>query len=962
MHVLIAALFVVSGALGVIDEVVFARLLGLHLGHAATAHATVVAVFLAGLGLGYAWLGRDADRLARPLRRYAWLELVIGLWCLAFPSALDTLVAAAPAAWRWQPTRVTVTAALLLPPTVAMGGTLPALVRLLGGGPAAGGRALALLYGFNSAGAVVGGLVAGFWLFERAGVRGALAAAGVGSVAVAALAWAVDRWAPAARPEPTGASAARDATSEQGPTSTAASTSAAVGTRRPPAPPLWVAWICAALVGLASLVAQTLWFRVFGVVLGSSAYAFALVIAAFIAGLTVGTAGARRLMRAEAVRPGWIAAAALLAAALLLAVSPAHERLPWWLARLRFWLQPETFEAWQVARLGLIAALVAVPTAAMGLVLPLCARLGMREGAVASGGARVFAWNTVGSVVGAALGGTVLVPAVGLHGALLVAVGLLCAAAAVGLVAERALEADRGDPSPGDPRARRRARGLWRAGVVATALVAAWAALDPGPWDARLLGAGSFRRRPRPVPTWDAWRARLQRERVVFATDGPDASVAVLERGGDRVLKVNGKPDASSRGDMLTQVASAWVPAVVARRAERVLIIGLGSGVTAGVARTFAPVVDVVEISPAVIAAARHFGPWNHGVVDDPSVRLHRDDARAWLAHTDARWDVIISEPSNPWVAGNGALFTREFFALVQAHLRPGGVLAQWFHAYEMNDALVELVLRTVSERFAHVSLWTLFPGDLLMIASDTPQALDLPRARARLQRARTPQAAGDLSRVELQDLAGLLSLQAMTPEAMRRRFAAGGGEIHVDDRPLLELRAPRALFAGERSHAVARADQRQGWPPEPGTPLASALGDEAVPLTTLRGLTRLHVRFPTAPPGFRHGLLRTLSRRERDANWLRDLTFTYSREGPPADARAARDRLLRAAPHDPQALRAAAAVARRLGEDGRPWLRRCVHLGDTANGRCLHELKRWQTRPGPANLPTAAPPEPAKR
>jgi spermidine synthase len=473
-------------------------------------------------------------------------------------------------------------------------------------------------------------------------------------------------------------------------------------------------------------------------------------------------------------------------------------------------------------------------------------------------------------------------------------------------------------------------------------LIAVWGSLDPGPWDVRLLSAGAFRRKVRPVPTWAVWRARLQREAVIFSADGPDATVAVLERDGGRVLKVNGKPDASSRGDMLTQVASAWVPAVLAKRAERILVIGLGSGVTAGAASRLTKGVEVVEIAPAVVDAARHFGQWNQGVVDNPDVAMHVDDARAWLARTDKRWDVIISEPSNPWVAGNGALFTREFFQLARSHLTPGGVMAQWFHAYEMDDDLLRLVLRTVADSFPHVSLWTLFPGDLLLIATETPQNQVAPDAAARLARGMA-----DLRAVDLHDLIGLLSLQALSPAQLRAHFS-DGGEVHVDDKPLLELRAPRALFRGGRATVVKNADQRRRWPPAAGTLLAATLlGTTAdgslagLPLTTLRGLVRLHVRFAAAPAAFRHLLLAELSRRETQVRGLRAVVFTYGREGPAADARMARDRLLKLAPTDPASLFAAAQVCQRLGDDGRRHLRRCVALGDDGRGRCRRALRR---------------------
>ncbi|MCO4761212.1 MAG: fused MFS/spermidine synthase [Myxococcales bacterium] len=928
-RLLIAALFIASGALGVVDEVLWARLLGLHLGHAATAHATVVSTFLLGLGIGYAWLGRSSDGLQRPLLRYAWLEISLGLWAVAFPYALSALVRVAPMDAPLG--RALLAGALLLPPTIAMGGTLPALVRLLGQGPAAGGRALATLYGLNSLGAVVGGLVGGFYMLEQWGTERSLVTAGLGSVAVGLWAWWLDvTWAKQAR--------AGGATTD-GPTTRDATRSPSnprpTGSPSPSAEPVvdrWPIWLIASVTGLASLLMQTLWFRVFGVVLGSSAHVFALVITAFIAGITGGAALARWLLRQGVAKVTWLAWLAVIGSALLLAISPLHERLPWWLAKLRFALQPESFSSWQAAKLGLIATIIFIPGVAMGAILPLCGRLAMGPRRVAGAAAGVFAFNTAGSVVGAAVGGTVVVPWLGLHGTLTAAVLLLLLAA---IVAELWPLLAPSNVASGRPnRALNIAPGS-RFRLIVIALLCAVALLNTQPWDVRLLSAGAFRRKPTEVPTWERWQAHLQREQVVFSADGPDATVAVLAHRGAHVLKVNGKPDASSRGDMLTQVASAWIPAVFAKETKKILVIGLGSGVTAGAAARLGGRVDVVEISPAVARAAAHFQPWNDDALS--KINLTIDDARAHLDRTTDKWDIIISEPSNPWVAGNGALFTREFFQLARAHLRPGGVMAQWFHAYEMNDELLRLVLRTVVDSFPQVSLWTLFPGDLLMIATENPQRID---ERTAMRRLRSGKAS--LDAVELRDLPTLLSLQALSPPALRAAVA-DGGEIHVDDRPLLELRAPRALFHGRRARVVKERDERAH---------STHSGKQSqtlsqLPLPTLRSLARLHVRFPSAPAVYRHRLMAELARRETDVQHLLALVFTYGREGPAADAQVAVQRLLARTPNRAKAHFAAALVAQRLGHDARPHLHRCIALGDEPKRRCLPALRHHDVPKG---------------
>lgn len=926
MQLAAMALMLGSGAVGVAEEVLLARWLGLLLGHAAAAQATVLAAWMGGLGVGAIALGPGADRSPSPMRRYAALELGAALLCALWPTVAPPL-ATATVAWP-AGLRAAALAATLLPPAFLLGGTLPAMVRAVTGRPGVGGRALSLLYAANSAGAALGALGGGVALLGAVGLRHGLlwvCGAGVGIALVAEIVGQL-----AARAESLAEAAGPRADGPDG--------SDGSGDAR-----TWLA--VAALGGGLALAVEALWMRLLGTVLGASAYAFAGVVAVTVLGVAAGSAWVRRPVPA-AQRVERARAAALWAATSLVAVGWLGERLPWWLAAARSVAAPLGGVTATLLAQALLTLVVVLPSAAaLGALLPLAgAGVIAARGRVARGAAEALAANTVGAVLGAALTQPLWVPALGLHGALRAfTLGTLVVAWLPRAGASRALS------------------GRQRTLLVA---LAAGAVLAPR-WDARLLHAGAFRGTPREPPTFSAWTERLQREAVVFAADGAEASVAVLERDGDRVLKLQGKADASSRGDMLTQVLSAWLPMAAAARPERVLVIGMGSGVTAGVAAALqrgglagVADVDVVELEPAVLAAARAFDAFSHGASAADGIRLHAADARGWLLRQpEARWDVLISEPSNPWMAGNGNLFTVEWLEAMRARLRPGGVLAQWFHAYEMSDALQTAVFATVAEVFPHVRLYALHPGDVLMLASAEPIALDRQRLAAWWAR---PELRADLDRLDVAGVAGLRSLEVLGEAAFRRDYAspeARAAGLLRDDLPRLELEAPRSLWRGDRARKLLQRDERRA----PAAMLAALPDDPA----SLRALLAQHTRFPAAPMAFRLALFDALAPRA-DVDTTIALAFTALREAYRSrgradgaalvehDADAARRRvgplvarLARDAETQPRAhlVRALAALLAGDAEAGAAALRRCVTLGDEPAGRCRRLLGEAEAR-----------------
>ena len=888
-------IFLLSGALSLVYQVVWARLLANHLGSTTEGHTLVIATFMGGLGLGYAWLGGVSDRSKRPLRLYAYLEAGIALWALCVPSLIDAGSQLLGGTWLLALVVVAV-------PTTLMGGTLPALTAAMAARERPG-PIIALLYGVNALGAALGVFVAGFWMIEALGVsRSGVLAAGINGV-LALLALVISRHEE------------RDIHERRGAHS--------------PGPMVRWACLAACVIGFVSMALQGAWIRFFGVVLGSSSYSFSLVIGVYILGMALGSLFVRVIMARWAslhLAIPLLAALAVLSGCVLWLSAPGFSALPFELAGLREALTQAgaSFERYTLARLGLISGLIALPTLLFGAALPLAARLAA-VGRPGAGTGLVFAFNTLGAVSGAALSLPLLVPAWGLDGVHQMAgvlLGLLgCVLALV-------------------------SRGRWvRVALIGCGLVALIGPLVmPVSWDPREVSAGAFRMRERKAVSREDFQERLHKSELLFHADGRDATVAVLERRGERVMMVNGKPDASTRGDMVTQVMSAHVPLLLHPKPERALVVGLGSGVTLGSALNHPGLaLDVVEVSQAVCDASRYFDEASGAPLESPRVRLLVDDIRsALLAQPEARWDVIISEPSNPWVAGNAGLFSVDYFEHLSRHLEGGGLVAQWVQRYETDDASLTMVIRSVAEVFEHVEIWQLYPTDLLVIGAHQPPSVDLGALTERLA---APQLAQDLSRIGLPGVHGLLSLQAMTASGVAALLEAPG-PVNTNERPRLEFEGPRRLYAGEKAQIVHAHDLRATERPELGR---YALALPPPELETLQSLFIFHTTYPGAPAAYRHRWLERLIE-ESEAGFLIDLMFTLEREALWAWVTPTAERLRLLAPEVPKALyviaRAHLAMDAAQGKgahqaSAQALLERCVALGDEPRGRCKDLLTR---------------------
>jgi predicted membrane-bound spermidine synthase len=778
-------LFLASGATGLAYEVIWFKRFAHVWGSSSTAIAAVVASFLFGLGLGALVLGRYADRVSRPLRWYGLSELGIGVLALLALEAIRLLwrftSALEPHIPEWPVLgfglRFLITLLIIGPPCTLMGGTLPFLVRQFTPVRSALSRSIAWLYAVNTFGAAAGCYVTGFHLLPSLGIQWTnyLTAATSLLIGGASLILAA-RLAPVPVVKPGG-------TMETGPQAAVRDAPAHASSSGGP----WITVrLAAALTGAAALILQITWNRQLAVALGGSTYAFTATLFVVLLGIACGSLVVRATGGSgfETLRrDSRIAAAVALGVAATAVAGKAA--LPWMSAWVGTLPHLRAEQAWNAAvSVGASAILEFLPALGMGILFPLCIHLtrgtGGRAGRAIGG---IYAWNTAGSLAGATATAILVFPAGGTSLALAIAVGLYVAGAF--------LLAASAPPSPAGGRLGALVTPI---AVAAGGLGLVLLALRPA--DPRATDMGSFLYGP--VPT-----TARERTRIVSFAEGSSCNVLVTDEGTSRNLRVNGKIDATDGIDMVTQLGLAYFPRAYVPDAERVAIIGFGSGTTAGASLLF-PGTGVVccEIEPAVHRTAELFSAVNHLTATTPGLTMFFGDGRSYLQGAGDPFDLIISEPSNPWLAGVSNLFTREFFLVARERLRDCGVLAQWIQTYGFSISEYAMIVRTLKTVFPHYGLISLGEGqDTILLASTAPLAPD-PAALDRLAAviAGTPAIQADLETYfGTDDLRELLLLHHVLDESGLDRLIAGDAAttVNTDANVRLEFDAPLHLFQG---------------------------------------------------------------------------------------------------------------------------------------------------------------------
>ncbi|MEP6707268.1 MAG: fused MFS/spermidine synthase, partial [Pyrinomonadaceae bacterium] len=782
---LIAVCFVLSGATALIYEVLWARMLGLVFGATTLAISAVLAAFMGGLAIGSALAGRYGTRAKRPVRWYGVIEIAIGLYALLVPllfRGIDRVYALVwqqlhPESYAFAGWRFLLSSLVLIVPTALMGATLPLLSSALARSRHQAVAPVTRFYMLNLSGAIAGTIAAGFYLLPWFGVRATIYFAAAINVMIGVAAILVDR---GQLPDSSASdySATKNDSGER-------LASEPEQSQHDDATRFWMG--CAFASGFVTISTQVAWTRVLAMVIGSSTYAFSIVVALFLLGLALGAYLISRHKDSAPLRRRLFKVQLFTAASLFVSIIVVNA-IPALLVRTGFKFHLASWPGLLTLQIFSATLLILLPATLMGMVMPLVlvwASRAPRE-TVANRVGRSYAINTVGAIAGSLATAFVLIPKAGTRFTILFATSLSLIIAAL---------AYRPSESADKTLRRSLAIGLGVALIVIVFVIAPrlnLADLSAGAYDSYVRVLAKSRSG---VPDDEATTPSQgpQTHRLLMYQEGPTATVSVRQDWGITSLAINGRTNASDRDDMPTQVMLGQLPVLIAPRVNKGLIIGFASGVTAGsVLQSSISSLECVELEPASVYASRYFEHVNNHPLFDSRVHLIIDDARTYLRVTAVRYDMIVSEPSHPWVPGVANLFTKEFFELGRERLNDDGVFVQWLQIYQLSTESLRSVLATYQSVFPHVMVFRVEGAtkgkDLILLGSRQPLTLAYGG-----ERMREPRLAADLARV------GIKSEQDVRNwficDETQLAPAVAGAVINTDDNMHIETVVPREAF-----------------------------------------------------------------------------------------------------------------------------------------------------------------------
>ena len=722
---------------------------------------------MGGLALGSFAGGKIIDREFNPLAAYALLEAGIGIYCLLLPFLIDLCFPI----FQWiylnlgnsytqtSLVRFSVCFALLIIPATFMGATLPVLSKFVSREENFIGKDVGTLYSINTFGAVVGAWASAFLFMRLFGVKATIAITAALNISISLIIYFLFK-------PPLKVRLPYLETSPQKKGNSLQSSEIFI-------------LLSFAFSGLTALVYQVAWTRILSLLLGSSVYAFSLILSVFILGLALGTVTASRFLDrfSDLIKNYGLIQMVIGFSSLF--IIPLFGLIPF----VNRWIYEnwsQQFQFMQGANFLIIFGLLIVPTFFMGAQFPIVIKvLAKKLETIGQNVGRVYASNTIGAIIGSFLAGFVLVPTLGLQTTILSAVFFNVLLGILLLVLGTSISFN------------------WKMYVLpGVFILCVVIANSIAPWDKSVISSGSFM----PYRIGDLREAELKKNKILYFKEGMHTTVTTeLSTSGNIFLRVNGKTDASLALDMRTQLLSGYLPMLFHPNPKSALVVGHGSGITLGAVEQF-PVnkINLVEISPAVIEGSRFFDPFNHYSLNDKRLSILLEDGRNHISLSKSNYDVIVSEPSNPWISGVGALFTVDFFEFLKKRLNPGGLACIWVHT-NMSPDNFKSIVRSFTEKFPFVTMWESIAGDdYLLIGSEQDFRLSFEKA----QRLLGNEIAGkDLAKIGIRTVPDLMSLMIMSrPNLLEFSKKA---PLHTDDNSLLEFDAPEYVYKDERDVLV---------------------------------------------------------------------------------------------------------------------------------------------------------------
>jgi len=773
-----------SGAAALIYESLWMRSFGLIFGNTTYAITVILATYMGGIALGSFLVGRL--KIKNPLKTYSFVEILIGITgVLAFillqmlPGVWGSFLRTTPLKPILEvPLRILFSGLVILLPTLLMGATVPLLVEVLSR-QTSKYAVLSKLYRMNTLGGVIGVLATTYILFPLLGLSKTYAIAVFINLVICIICAFGSRSQAHANKISEEPEILKDETS----------TGTGTGTNIS-----WIFILIATIVGATSFSLEILWSRSFALVIGSSIYSFNLMLVSFLIGLVLGTWIYEKVWR-RLKNPGSILMILLLAICVgILLCTIAIGRLP----LLYFSLMkifPESFGVHQVIEFFLCFTVMVPLTTAFGFIFPLLLHLVQgkmheQENSRKSS-ARLYAWNTLGTLLGALATGFILIPLLGLQKSYvcIIAFPLLMSIILLGKLFNWSTN-------------------LRGATVIVVTGCLVILEIFWNPWNPLIVTSGiytyGFSIKENKSQSGQILDYFSKNRKVIFYKEGIEGVVSVKQlEGQEKYLSVNGKVDAGTGMDMMTQKLLAHIPMAIHPNPKNVMIVGWGSGCTAGAASLYPlDTLDVVEIEPAVFETKLYFNEVNQKVYNDPRFNILFKDGRNILLTTPRHYDVIISEPSNPWITGVSNLFTREFYEIGLSRLNKNGFFCQWFHIYNMPYKVMQSQLKSFSSVFPEVILWTVPPyckenensatqgGDIILLGSREKIKLDMTKIQALYAK---PGPGDDLRTYGVDNPLSFISNAFMDRKELMR--LSKNAPLNTDDYPFIEFNAPQGLF-----------------------------------------------------------------------------------------------------------------------------------------------------------------------
>lgn len=767
-QIIFSLVFFLSGFSAIIYELLWIRLLALSFGGVTLITAVIASLFLSGLALGAFWGGKFIDRFSaknffrKIFAFYAGIEFLIGILGI-LNWQLFSFFSATPGIWRYY-----TAPAMVFLQALVIGITWPTMFKLLvkiNHQSSWGGLAGKLTF-LNTIGGAAASFFSGYLLLVNFGVKGTFWLAFLGNFLVALLMLFFAR---------------RVRSDKTVSTTSIISEKSEPRLKNTSSNQFWLILFLLGLTGFIGMAFEIFWLRCFALIVGGTIYSFTLILTVILFGLALGGLIFNRLVKQgnfmTLLQFIWFEALFIFIGIIFLSKLP-YFLVAWYQRTGRTLLQSH------LIRITFLSLVVLVPSIFSGMVLPLGISL-FKDSFERTGTKSGLAYfvNTFGSVLGGFLGAVFLLPSLGLQ------VGMVLLTAIFGFTACLLYFLNK----------------FFIKGFLSLIILlifGCWAVLS---WDKEDLASGAYL-------YGSSVLGKASGFQLLSYEDGQEATITIVLYQGIKTLRNNGKADASDKDDMGTQAILGHLPVLLHPNPKKVLVIGLGGGVTAGAVSQHQEVetITVVEIEPKVAEAAKKYFPEvNNNVLGNPKTKLVIGDARNYLLETDNKFEVITSQPSNPWIVGEANLFTKEFFEIGKKKLTENGIFFQWLDLYNLRSSEVKSIIATFSSVFPYFEIWTSTdPVDIFLAGKLTPFRPSWDRFSKALTEARVRES---LLEIGLTEETGLFSLLWVQGQAADKLFQ--GGEINTDSKPLLEYRAPYGLYQNtlpENFHLLSANFQKE--------------------------------------------------------------------------------------------------------------------------------------------------------